>query len=542
MDEITGTAEKKGACDIIMDSIKLDEKKGMKLQRLDKLLTGGTGFIMDGAGEKTERQTPFNLSSLLSQAIAIASKENNLSYDAIDLAVTSLGEMVDHPQIKLYMDGINGIKGVEILATAILVQLTSILSATLPFDGAIGDIVPITSGNGRAKLAVYNLSTVISKGMGDLKDKEIVGTVNSLGVFGDSTRSEKFVVDATPVYTFNLKAKKTDATNFKMERGVNEVVITGIDFNFNDYDSQNNAVNAVATQQYEDANGDTIKVEFKYQSGEVVVTFDNTANYLDEIVAVSAGLDTTTLDDITGEVKTDISVEFYVSRVQREKTTVNLLSMRELLSAPNINLMSENLRGVAMMFAQGQKGRKIDNALRFSKKSTKVADLDIGAIGGLSQYSEAVKSFLVAVGNVKSEILADSGLTNKACLVGGSALESIFLRLATHDTNIVVSKNTNENSIRELGRLGDGSRLFIDPRYDTRNPKVGGFSRVDVVGTPNEVSAKPSQSSIDLPIVPIEVGVDVNSDQTVVFEGKLMSESNKNLNSQKLTKYFLFKE
>jgi len=542
-----------GAVDIINrikndDTISAGEMttRGEKIEKLDSLIrTHTTGLTMDEIEGESEG---FGLDSLLNTAIQFASKTTNLTTDSIDLAIASIGHMVDSPEVKLYMDGINSIKGVEILTTAILVQFTQILSCSLPFDGAIGDTQKITSGNGRAKLAVYTVNPVITKGMGDAADNDLITPTSSLGVFANSTRRKDFVVEAgTTVYTLDLKNQKDATSNYKMERGVNEVVITGVDFPFNDFDVSPKALNPSIT--YEDASSETIKVEWKYDLGQIVVTFSDETAYVDEILSLVGGLNTDSLDEITGQSGNEYGILHYVSRVVRQGTTINLLHMREMLAAPSVDILSGNLDTMNTLMIQEEIGNKIRNATRFSKKATSVGDLDINAAGGAaSQYDEQAKAFIVAVRTVAHEILADSTLTSKVSLIGGSELESVFEKLRTHDTKIVTTKfptrsaNGEINSVREIGSLGD-IRFFIDPTYDTRNPKTaGGYSRVDIIGSPSNIALRPSQSAIDLPLIPVGIAIDKNSDQTIYFEGKLMSESNKNPNSMKLCKYLLFKQ
>jgi hypothetical protein len=518
--------------------------RGEKIAKLDAIIrTHTSGLTMDGLGESEG----FGLDALLNTAIQYASKTTKLTTDSIDLAIASIGHMVDSKEVQLYMDGINSIKGVEILTTAILVQLTQILSCSLPFDGAIGDAQKITTGNGKAKLAVYSVNPVITKGMGDASDGDIVTPSSSLGVFANSTRRKEFVVEAgKQIYTLDLKNQKDATTNYKMERGVNEVVITGVNFPFNDFDVSPKAINPSLT--YEDDAGETIKVEWKYNDGQIVVTFSDETEYIGEILSLSGGLSTENLSEITGESGNEYGILHYVSRVVRQGTTINLLNMREMLAAPSVDILSGNLETMNTLMIQEEIGNKIRNATRFAKKATSVGDLDISATGGGSQYDEQAKAFIVAVRMVAHEILADSTITSKVCLVGGSELESVFEKLRTHDTKIVSTKfpsrsaNGEINSVREIGSLGD-IRFFIDPTYDERNPKTtGGYSRVDIIGTPSNVALRPSQSAIDLPLIPVGVAIDKNSNQTVYFEGKLMSESNKNPNSMKLCKYLLFKQ
>jgi hypothetical protein len=490
-----------------------DEKVAPLMAQLDSILS--------------QKEDAISLSDVITDGIMFA-KENGVKINpnTLDVAIGVAQEALKRVQL----DSIGNVTGGEIVASYIKLNIYSVLSANIPFAGDIADLVPVAGTKNNTKFKVYSVEPVVGKAMGEMTEGETINGLTSGDTFAILERHETQVADGSATsFTFNLKAKEGDATNAKMERGVNECVVAGVTF-IEDYDvsaKENPAKRVIAVD------GNTYTVTFDYNAGTIKLD-TTTALASGTKIYFEGSISTDELGSGTGSIKSEIVDYNYIAIPVSIDVVVNALKLRQVLQSVGLNLQANDLTLALMKIAEEVKQLKIKKALALSKDYGNGVDLSTATENTIAgRYKE----FLIEVDSAKADIVEKSGLTSNIVLVGGKGLVRLFSGLSTDEakTNSITS---DETSVRFLGYLNGNIPCIYNPKHDTEYPTNGdGYESIFVIGNPVNPTQKVVISGVGLPILPNDdIGADANSNKTVRMMGKLVVSSNKDQRTRELVR------
>ena len=510
-----------------MDSIQED---GLKLAVKGTVEASDNLTMLDSA---IKSATKTDLATIITKSIQSAGVKPTL--DSIDMAVTTASKIAKKwiADKNVDMDSVENVAGGEILGSLVALNIYSILSASLPFTGDIADLVPVKGAKDNVKFQLFSVSPMVKKGMGELEDGDELTALNAGKTMAMAERTDiQYFETDNLSYTFNIKKKDSDTTNYPMEKGVNEVLIGGnYQIELNDYDVNSRETTAKRIATTDD--GVTITVTFDYEGGKITVDYsdnieDGTPQYF------SASLSSEKLMEIAGVVASELVDETYVAKPVVINTNVNTLALRQVLQSTGLNLSSNDLLIALSKVAEETKRKKIYYSTLFAKPFGETIDID-----GASEttVAERYKHFLIGVEKARADIVEKSQITSNVVLIGGSGLVDIYSALSTepNKTNKVMDDN---NTIRFLGYLND-IPCYYNPLHDEEHPVTDdGEHKVFVVGNPSDPAKKVVISGVGLPVLPEDLGFDntSTSDKIISLQGKLVVSYNKSKRAKELAR------
>jgi len=514
------------------ENVELDSVENLSKQIIagsDKL-THLDSIVQASSGDKED------LASVISKALISA--KTDLTADSIDMAF-GVASSIANAYSNIDLDSIGNVQGSEVIGSLIALNIYAVVSSSIPFAGDIADLVPVQGGKDNTKFQVISAVPVVTEAVGDYSKGDVITPINAGGTmaFTERTGREEFVTD-TLSYVFNVKKSSSDANNYPMSKGTNEVVI-GTEVFLNDFDvssSEDKSVRQV-TVPFPDGAGvpadTTFTATFDYQAG--TITLDVSANILATTpISFIASLDNDDLGAISGTVGTELSENTYVAKAVVLNTKVNTLALRQVLQTTGLNLTSNDLVMALNKIAEETKRRKVDYATQFAYGYG--ATIDIGS-ADTNTIADRYKQFLIAVEEAKADITSKSQITSNVVLVGGKALLKLYAGLSA-DSNTVNIMNDDSNSIRYMGTLNGVYQCYYDPMHDILHPAdpVQG-DKVFVIGNPADPTKKASISGVGLPILPEDLGFDTSSKKITSLQGKLVVSYNKDTNARELARW-----
>ncbi len=493
-----------------------------------------------------------DLATILGAGIAFAKSQGvHVSVDAIDLSIATASMLADSNLVT--MDGINSVDGSGVIATATAFNQYVILNSAINgLDGNIADMESIKSGDkSNIKFKLYSFNPEAVNGMGSVVDNTILTPQNvSLPMAFAQRNLELAKVNLVLTYTFDIKAKDADAGNYKIGRGVTELIIgdTGIALNDYEVSAQETAPKRTITL----ANGKSVTLQVNYDAGTAVVTLEDNLTLADGTkLYLSTSLDAGLIGEIRGYVGSNIQDFTYVAHPVTIGTKANMMDIRQVQQQVKHALLPAGLQVAGMKIASELIAKKIDLATKFSTLSGTPIDLTTNR--GLATTNEAYKLLTVGIDKAGVEILEESMLTDKVMVIGGKKLVDAFGMLAKNTDGLSIRDTNDANTFKFLGYLDGKYPAYYDPRHDTKYPLVDTtgvvsgtpanniYSTLQVVGTPADPSKRAVITGVGLPIVPVDLKINDNSEQKIALEGKMIVDANKDPHARKLAKKILFR-
>jgi hypothetical protein len=499
----------------------------------------GVGSALYGMAEAVTDiggATQEDLASVISKALI--STKTNLTADSIDMAF-GVASSIANAYNNIDLDSIGNVQGSEVIGSLIALNIYAVVSSSIPFSGDIADLVPVQGGKDNTKFQVISAIPVVTEAVGDYQKGDAITPINAGGTlaFVERVGREEFVTD-TLTYVFDVKKSSSDANNYAMAKGTNEVVI-GTNVFLNDFDVSSSEEKSVrqVTVSFPDGTGVpadiTFTATFDYNAGKI--TLDVSANILATTpISFIASLDAEDIGAISGAVGTELSENTYVAKPVILNTKVNTLALRQVLQTTGLNLTSNDLVMALNKIAEETKRRKVDYATQFAYGYGATIDI---ASADTNTIADRYKQFLIAVEEARADITTKSQITSSVVLVGGKALLKLYAGLST-DSNTVNTVADDSNSIRYIGSLNSTYQCFFDPMHDTLHPAdaVQG-DKVFVIGNPADPTKKASISGVGLPILPEDLGFDTSSKKITSLQGKLVVSYNKDKNARELARW-----
>lgn len=523
--------------DAVIDKITHDETNE-KFVKLDGLL---------GQDEKAN-----DLATILGSGITFAKSQGvNVSADAIDLSIATASMLADTNLVT--MDGINSVDGSGVVATATAFNQYVILNSAINgLDGNIADMESIKQGDkSNIKFKLYSFNPEVVNGMGSVVDNTILTPQNvSLPMAFAQRNLELTKADLVLTYTFDVKAKDADAGNYKIGRGVTELIIgdTGIALNDYEVSAQETAPKRTITL----SNGKSVTLQVNYDAGTAVVTLEDNATLANGTkLYLSTSLDAGLIGEIRGFVGSNIQDFTYVAHPVTIGTKATMMDIRQVQQQVKHALLPAGLQVAGTKIASELIAKKIDLATKFSTLSGTPIDLTTNR--GLATTNEAYKLLTVGIDKAGVEILEESMLTDKVLVIGGKALVDAFGMMAKNTDGLSIRDTNDANTFKFLGYLDGKYPAYYDPRHDTKYPLVNAsgvvdgtpanniYSTLQVVGTPADPAKRAVITGVGLPIVPVDLKINDNSEQKIALEGKMIVDANKDPHARKLCKHILFR-
>ncbi len=473
-------------------------------------------------------QSSLSLDSLVSGAMIDAEKAGfpltPASFDAALQAAQSILENAD-------LDSINDASGAIILASFIKLNIFQILSASIPFTGDVSGIES-TGGSG-SKFQIVTITPVVTRAMGDLEVDDCIDGSNSGSTFAFTERTSVMVAvnGATPasptVYTFNLRAKNKDANNAKMERGVNSVTIGVLEIQ--DFDITTNE--AIGKRQVTH-NGITYDVSFNYNAGTIVLTLSKDIAVGTKIYFSSA-LSAKALGDATGVIGSEAIPNIYIGKAVAIDTSTNTLQTREMQKVLGYDSNSTELMMAMSKISEEAKANKLRLVHQMATPYGITIDI---ASATENTITARYKRVLVEIEKARTEITTQTGLTSNIVIVGGIGLVEVYASLSSNEGKTGVINQGSETGFRKLGVLNDNIEVYFDPNYDATHPVVNGVHTFSVIGNPSDSTRRAVISGVGVPLMPVDLGTDSNSNKKTRIEGKLVISANKAEASKRLVR------
>lgn len=496
-------------------------------------------------------QEDFGMKDILTAEITAARQHMPVAADAIDLSIAAAAMIADSNLVK--MDGINSVDGSGVVATAVAFNQYVILNSNIPgLDGNISDMEAIKQGDtDNQKFKLYSFNPIVTAGMGDVADNTRITPANAASTMALAQRNKTFVkADTVLSYVFDVKAKSTDVANYAIGRGVTEVTIGDTGIMLNDFDANKQEKKPKRTITLD--SGKSVEMVVDYAAGTVTITLEDNATLANGTkLYVTTSLSAEKIGDIRGFVGSDIEDFDYVAFPVTIATKASMMNIRSVNQAVKHGLLPVGLQVAGQKIATELIGRKIDLATQFATLSGSAIDLSQNR--GLATTAEAYKLFSVGVDKSAVEILQDSMLTDKVILVGGKGLVDVYNMLSKNTDGLNVRDTNDANTFKFIGYIDGKYPAYYDPRHDTKYPLVDStgvvsgtpannvYHTVNVIGSPADPAKRAVISGVGLPIIPIDLKINVDSEQTIALEGKLIVDANKDPKARKLTKQLLFK-
>lgn len=470
--------------------------------------------------------------------------------DAIDLSIAVAGMLHDTKLVT--MDGIDSVDGSGIVASAVAFNQYVILNSNIKgLDGNISDMEAIKSGDKtNTKFKLYSFNPMVTEGMGDLADETILTPQNASSPMAFATRRETIVkADLVTSYVFDIKAKSDDTGNYKIGRGTTEVIIGDTGISLNDYEVSAQETKPKRTITLNDKQIDMV---VDYALGKVTITLEDNATLANGTkIYVTSALSSDKISEIRGFVGSDIQDFTYVANPVTIATKASMMDIRQVNQSVKHALLPVGLQVAGQKIASELIGLKIDLATQFSTRSGTPIDLTTNR--GLATTNEAYKLLTVGIDRASVEILEESMLTDKVIVIGGKGLVDAFGMMAKNTDGMTVRDTNEANTFKFLGYLDGKYPAYYDPRHDTTYPLVDEngavsgtasenvYSTLNIIGTPTDPAKRAVISGVGLPIIPVDLKINDDSEQKVALEGKLIVDANKDPHARKLAKTLLFK-
>ncbi|MFT7880420.1 MAG: hypothetical protein ABXS91_08510 [Sulfurimonas sp.] len=511
-------------------------QSGDKLVQLDEIMPSG--------------EHAHGLADTLLAGIQVAQNEGvNVSADAIDLSIATAGMVMDS---MVSMDGIDSVDGSGIVATAVAFNQYVILNSNIAgLDGNIGDMEALKQGDkDNLKFKCYTFNPIATDGMGDIADGTVITPANASKTMALAKRSFTATKESTVLtYTFDVKAK-TGGDNYAIGRGTTEVIIGDTGISLNDYEvsaQESKPKRTITTEA-----GKQIDMVVDYAAGTIVVTLEDDATLADgTIIYATSSLSHDTIGEIRGFVGSDIADYTYVAFPATIGTKATMMDIRQVNQALKHALLPVGLQVAGQKIASELLGLKIDLATQFSKLFGTPVDLTTNR--GLATTNEAYKLLTVSIDKAAVAINEESMLTDKVCVIGGMGLVDAFGMMAKNTDGLTIRDTNEANAFKFLGYLDGKYPAYYDPRHDAKHPLVDEngdvsataadnvYSTLQIIGTPSDPSKRAVISGVGLPIVPVDLKINDNSEQKIALEGKLIADANKDPKARKLAKKILFR-
>ena len=492
-----------------------------------------------------------DLSAILVGGVEHAQSQGvRVSADAIDLSIATASMLADGNLVS--MDGINSVDGSGVVATATAFNQYIILNSNIAgLDGNIGDMEAIRNGDkSNIKFKLYSFNPEVTNGMGDLADNTILTPKNVSLPMAFATRDLVTAKeDLVLTYTFDIKAKSGGA-NYAIGRGVSELIIGDTGIALNDYEVAMQETNPKRTITL--ANGKQVTMTVNYTAGTIVVVLeDNLTLDNGTKLYVSTSLSAEKIGEIRGYAGSNIQDFTYVAHPVTIGTKANMMDIRQVQQQVKHALLPVGLQVAGQKIASELIAKKIDFATKFATQSGTPIDLTTNR--GLASTNEAYKLLPVGIDSASVEILEESMLTDKVMVVGGKGLVHAFGMLAKNTDGLNVRDTNNANTFKFLGYLDGKYPAYYDPRYDDKYPLVDEtgvvhatpannvYQTLHVVGTPSDPAKRAVITGVGLPIIPVDLKINDNSEQKIALEGKMIVDANKDPHARKLAKTILFK-
>jgi len=523
--------------DVTMDAVITQATIGSeKLTQLDAIMPQANE---EGKGSHGVAET---LLSGISQAQASGVL---VTADAIDLSIATAAAIQDSRLVQ--MDGIDSVDGGGIVATAVAFNQYIILNSNIAgLDGNISDM----EDKSNRKFKIYSFNPTVTEGMGDLADDTLLTPQNVTLPMAFTARRETFTkADTVLTYTFDIKKKSSDAGNYKIGRGTSEVIIGDTGLSLNDYEVANQETKPKRTITYNDKQ---IEMVVDYAAGTIVITLEDNATLPNGTkLYVSSSLSVEKISDVRGFVGSDIRDFTYVANPVTIATKASMLDIRRVNQAVKHALLPVGLQVAGQKIASELIGAKVDLATQFATRSGTAIDLTTNR--GLATTNEAYKLLTVGIDKASVEILEESMLTDKVVVLGGKGLIDAFGMMAKNTDGLTIRDTNDANTFKFLGYLDGKYPAYYDPRHDTNYPLVDEngvvsgtaadnvYNTLHVVGTPSDPAKRAVIVGIGLPIIPVDLKINDDSEQKIALEGEMVVEANKDPHARKLAKTLLFK-
>jgi len=509
-----------------------DENKG--LVKLDAILA--------------QDENAESLAGILASGVALA-KDNGVlvTADAIDLSIHTAEALADQ---LVTMDGINSVDGSAVVATATAFNQYVILNSNIAgLDGNIADMEALRGGDkNNTKFKIYSFNPEVVDGMGDIEDKTILTPKNVSKVMALASRDMVQEVESgVTEYTFHT-IDKVGSKYYAIGRGVTELILGDTGIVLNDYEVSAQETNPIRTVTLD---GGQVTMKLTYDDGKIEVTVEDGALPVGTKLYVSTSLSTEKIGEIRGFVGSNIQDFTYVAHPVTIGTKANMLDIRQVQQQVGHSLLPTGLQVAGQKIASEILGKKIDLASRFATRSGTPIDLTVNK--GLATTNEAYKLLTVGIDVASVEILEESMLTDNVIVVGGKALVHAFDMMAKNTDGMNVRDTNTANTFKFLGYLDGKYPAYYDPRHDDKYPLVDEegvvnsdatknvYNTLLTIGTPADPAKRAVIYGVGLPIVPVDLKINDNSEQKVALEGKIVLDSNKDPHARKLAKKILFK-
>ena len=511
---------------------------------------GNKGLVsLDGILSQDEKGV--DLAGILVAGVTQAQSQGvQVSADAIDLSIATANMIADSNLVT--MDGINSVDGSGVIATATAFNQYVILNSNINgLDGNIGDMEAMKNGDkNNIKFKVYSFNPEVTNGMGDIGDNTILTPANVSLPMAFATR-EFTAVKTTAVlsYVLDVKAKVGDGANYPIGRGVTELIIGDTGIALNDYEV---STQETIPKRQITVDGKQITLEVNYALGTVTVTLEDDATLVDGTkLYVSTSLSADTISEIRGYAGSNIQDFTYVAHPVVIGTKATMMDIRQVQQQVNHALLPVGLQVAGQKIASELIAQKIDKATKFSTQSGTPLDLTVNR--GLATTNEAYKLLTVAIDRASVEILEESMLTDNVLVLGGKNLVDAFGMLAKNTDGLTVRDTNKANTFKFLGYLDGKYPAYYDPRHDAKyplvdvdgaingDPALNVYSTLQVVGTPADPAKRAVITGVGLPIIPVDLKINDDSEQKISLEGKMIVDSNKDSHARKLCKSLLYR-
>ena len=511
---------------------------------------GNKGLVaLDGILSQDEKGV--DLAGILVAGIKQAQSQGmNISADAIDLSIATANMIADSSLVS--MDGINSVDGSGVIATATAFNQYVILNSNINgLDGNIGDMEAIKAGDkNNIKFKVYSFNPEVTNGMGDIGDNTILTPANVSLPMAFATREFTAVkADLVLSYVLDVKAKVGDGANYPIGRGVTELIIGDTGISLNDYEVSSQETVPKRQITYD---GKQITLEVDYALGTITVTLEDNATLPNGTkLFLSTSLSSDTISEIRGYAGSNIQDFTYVAHPVVIGTKATMMDIRQVQQQVNHALLPVGLQVAGQKIASELIAQKIDKATKFSTQSGTPLDLTVNR--GLATTNEAYKLLTVAIDRASVEILEESMLTDNVLVLGGKNLVDAFGMLAKNTDGLTVRDTNKANTFKFLGYLDGKYPAYYDPRHDgmyplvdeagvvNGTPALNVYSTLQVVGTPADPAKRAVITGVGLPIIPVDLKINDDSEQKISLEGKMIVDANKDPHARKLCKSILYR-
>lgn len=424
--------------------------------------------------------------------------------------------------------------------------LMSLIGFNLPWitsvkPSFIGTLTNLTQDKISLKFQLINAKGVVTRVAGEIT--ELGGDISSTKLLSKRfallkrNKREEHVAGTTS-YTFDLKAVATDANNYAMKRGVNNVTING--FKLDDYasDMSSKLSKRYRTGTNTDGTEFDVEVEFNYADGQIIVNVLDGDIEAGAMIAFSAGLDTSKLDEIVGAISVSVFPTGFVASDICLDVNGNLFDVREM------GAMGIPAKQIASLLSSA----KIDNELTYALMEELFSNGRL--VAGVTDVKNATEStiadrysnVLKAILNAHSKITIESGEEGTPCVIGGGAVYDILNSLATPNsggnTKSKPPKGKNRG-IRLLDTIDKNIEFYYMPEFDEMYPiDANGDTMICVTNAPRENIKKPVLTGVGLPLAPDTPDINsLDGSKTARLSGSVVIETNP---TERLNRQVLF--